>query len=581
MAVFGYFINYYVYILILSMVVINNAQHEGKCEPITLSICKGIQYNVTIFPNILGHQDQSEAGLQLNQFYPLVKVGCSPTLQLFLCSVYTPICSTYNRAFPPCRHMCEEAKACEKLMKKFDFSWPRDLDCSKFPLKTEGDLCFGRDIIPSTITPSYVDRRQCLPGVGFSCPAHMTVHENDISYEFMDTENCGAPCDSNRLMFWTEGEKQFANLWIGCWSFICVISTLFTVLTYLIDMPRFLYPERPIIFLSGCYLVVAIAYIVGFFLRDSVACKQFPSSTCSADNTLSTCPKVVTQGAREAGCTVLFMMVYFFSMASSIWWVVLTITWFLAAGLKWGNEAIEAKSPYFHGTAWSLPAIQTVIVLISSKIEGDLLSGVCFVGVYNTKHLLWFLLVPLSIYLLVGTCFLVAGFVAMFNIRNVVKHNGGTGKVEKLERLMVRIGVFSVLYTVPATVMIACYFYEQMNRDSWQKGWFAENCRKFRVPCPCEYSKHVGNKPDFIVFIIKYFVMLIVGITSGFWIWSSKTVESWANFKDNLCCFKSSTQRVAGYQRGAPNTNTALQSGTLPHCTDALQPLYQTAQHSA
>ena len=57
-------------------------------------------------------------------------------------------------------------------------------------------------------------------------------------------------------------------------------------------------------------------------------------------------------------------------------WVVLTVTWFLAAGLKWGNEAIEQKSPYFHGIAWSIPAAQTVAVLISSKIEGDIYSGV-------------------------------------------------------------------------------------------------------------------------------------------------------------------------------------------------------------
>ena len=34
-----------------------------------------------------------------------------------------------------------------------------------------------------------------------------------------------------------------------------------------------------------------------------------------------------------------------------------------------------------------------------------------------------------------------------------MKHDGT--KTEKLERLMVRIGVFSVLYTVPATIVIA------------------------------------------------------------------------------------------------------------------------------
>lgn len=57
-------------------------------------------------------------------------------------------------------------------------------------------------------------------------------------------------------------------------------------------------------------------------------------------------------------------------------WVILTVTWFLAAGLKWGNEAIEEKSPQFHTLAWSIPAVQTIIALVSLRVEGDVLSGV-------------------------------------------------------------------------------------------------------------------------------------------------------------------------------------------------------------
>ena len=31
------------------------------------------------------------------------------------------------------------------------------------------------------------------------------------------------------------------------------------------------------------------------------------------------------------------------------------------------------------------------------------------------------------------------------------------------------------------------------------------------VPCICDYKDDKGSGPDFIVFIIKYFMMLIVG----------------------------------------------------------------------
>jgi len=58
-----------------------------------------------------------------------------------------------------------------------------------------------------------------------------------------------------------------------------------------------------------------------------------------------------------------------------------------------------------------------------------------------------------------------------------MKHEDGTNRVEKLEKLMVKIGIFSVLYTVPATVTIACYFYELLNRESWNKAWLVNNCQ--------------------------------------------------------------------------------------------------------
>lgn len=96
-------------------------------------------------------------------------------------------------------------------------------------------------------------------------------------------------------------------------------------------------------------------------------------------------------------CTLLFMVLYFFTMAGSVWWVILTITWFLAAVPKWGSEAIEKKALLFHACAWGVPGILTVSLLAMNKIEGDSVSGVCFVGLYNLTALRWFLLVPLGL----------------------------------------------------------------------------------------------------------------------------------------------------------------------------------------
>ncbi|ELU14492.1 hypothetical protein CAPTEDRAFT_202176 [Capitella teleta] len=337
------------------------------------------------------------------------------------------------------------------------------------------------------------------------------------------------PCEADDDLFFGESKRMFSWLWIGIWSCLCVVSTLFTVLTFLIDMQRFRYPERPIIFLSGCYCVVAIAYIVGFGIQDMVSCAgPFPPQDAHVSS--GQMRKVITQGTKKEGCTILFMMLYFFSMASSIWWVILTLTWFLSAGMKWGHEAIESNSQYFHLAAWAVPAIKTIAILAMGEVDGDVLSGVCFTGFSDVDALRGFVLAPLVVYLVIGTSFLLAGFVSLFRIRTVMKHEGT--KTDKLEKLMVRIGIFSVLYTVPATIVIACHFYEQTFRDDWILSWYSRMCLKHRFPC---LPVKANAQPDFTVFMIKYLMMLIVGIVSGFWIWSGKTIQSWSNFYARIC----------------------------------------------
>src|SRR5690242_2735518 len=80
-------------------------------------------------------------------------------------------------------------------------------------------------------------------------------------------------------------------------------------------------------------------------------------------------------------------------------------------------------------------------------------AGICFVGNTDLANLRGFVLAPLFSCLVIGSLFLAAGFVSLVRIRNAIKQQGHS-RIEKLEKLMLRIGIFSVLYTVPATIVI-------------------------------------------------------------------------------------------------------------------------------
>ena len=515
----------------------------AKCQKIKIPMCLNIGYNMTHMPNFLTQESQDEATIKVHEFQPLVAVQCYPHLLFFLCSVFAPMCSTeINEPIYACRSMCEAAKkGCQPVMQKFGFDWPDTLDCKRLP--KEGDsrsrsdpkrLCMSA---PNSETPGVnsseilkkllndnVALQKYLQSLGKTGPwpgQTPTVQPSrGLNLSLYNWQNClynkkfvylkkfnfcAAKCGEHALF--TANDKEFTQVWISVWAILCFILTAVTVLTFAIDTHRFKYPERPIIFLSLCYNLYSVGYIIRIIAgRNTIVCE-------SSKNHL------VVDGMNTAGCTMVFLMLYYFGMASAVWWVILTVTWFLAAGMKWGQEAIESKASYFHLVSWSVPAIQTIIVLIMRKVDGDELSGLCYVGNQSPSSLSAYVLAPLCVYLVVGSLFLLAGFVALFRIRNVLKSK--ETNTEKLEKLMVRIGVFSVLYTVPATCVVACYFYEHKNMRSWQVR--SVMCQE-NVKCPAP----LGPKVE--VFMVKYFMLLIVGISSNMWIWSSKTFQSWRDF---------------------------------------------------
>ena len=524
-------------ILLSSCVELCVGIREAKCEKITIPMCRDIGYNMTYMPNQFNHDTQEEAGLEVHQFWPLVEIQCSPDLKFFLCSMYTPICVTnYHKPLPACRSVCERAKAgCAPLMRQYGFAWPERMRCEELPEFGKSDqLCMDfntsesktpKPTIPALTRPSE-SPRVTLPTCNCECNAPFRpVPESHPYYNRVTTgnvSNCAVSCTG---AFFSEDERTFASFWIGLWSILCFVSTLMTVMTFLIDMERFKYPERPIIFLSGCYLLVSLGYIIRLIAGPEAV-------SCNGEY-------IRYESTGPAVCTAVFLLVYFFGMASSIWWVILSLTWFLAAGMKWGSEAIASYSQFFHLAAWLVPSIKTIAVLALSSVDGDPVAGICYVGNQNLETLRGFVLAPLVVYLMFGTSFLLAGFVSLFRIRNVIKQGGS--KTDKLEKLMIRIGVFTVLYTVPATIVVGCYFYEQYSRDRWER---IPNCS---ASCSGGAS---GSKPDFSVFMLKYFMCLVVGITSGVWVWSGKTLDSWKRFSNRIL----RRTDVTEYERGSKHS---------------------------
>ena len=141
---------------------------DSSCVEITdISMCLGVNWNNTFFPNVRGHMTQDEANIEINTFLPLVNTQCSNVLVDFLCSVYAPFCSYISEetfiTLKPCREVCTHVRSrCEPFLLNNGWQWPQHLECDNFPSNATyinsgniDDLCLNIAILePSTATTS-------------------------------------------------------------------------------------------------------------------------------------------------------------------------------------------------------------------------------------------------------------------------------------------------------------------------------------------------------------------------------------------------------------------------------------------
>ncbi len=107
---------------------------EPKCEAVTNRSCNWAGFNMTSYPNLVGHQNEGDASLEIHQYQPLIEIQCSEDFRPFLCGVYFSICTEDQASIPPCRSICESSRrGCEPIMNQYSFQWPETLDCEKFP----------------------------------------------------------------------------------------------------------------------------------------------------------------------------------------------------------------------------------------------------------------------------------------------------------------------------------------------------------------------------------------------------------------------------------------------------------------
>ncbi|NWI86429.1 SMO protein, partial [Pitta sordida] len=353
------------------------------------------------------------------------------------------------------------------------------------------------------------------------CEAPLVRTDNPKSW-YEDVEGCGIQCQNP---LFTEREHREMHVYIAAFSSVTIFCTFFTLATFVADWRNSnRYPAVILFYVNACFFVGSIGWLAQFMdgARDEIVCR--------ADGTM----RLGEPTSNETlSCVIIFVIVYYSLMSGVIWFVMLTYAWhtsFKALGTTY--QPLLGKTSYFHLITWSIPFVLTVAILAVAQVDGDSVSGICFVGYKNYRYRAGFVLAPIGLVLIVGGYFLIRGVMTLFSIKS--NHPGLLSEkaASKINETMLRLGIFGFLAFGFVFITFGCHFYDFFNQAEWERSFREYVLCEANVTIATQTNKpipecEIKNRPSLLVEKINLFAMFGTGVSMSTWVWTKATLLIW------------------------------------------------------
>ncbi|XP_068442070.1 protein smoothened [Clinocottus analis] len=482
----------------------DNCKKTSTCEALKYNTCLGSPLPYTHTSLILAEDSstQEEAFEKLTMWSGLRNAPrCWSVIQPLLCAIYMPKCEN-GRVELPSQSLCLATRRPCSIVDQ-ERGWPSFLKCDQFPVGCANEV------------------QKLKFNMSGQCEAPLVKTDIQSSW-YKDVEGCGIQCDNP---LFTEEEHNDMHAYIAYFGTITLLCTFFTLATFLADWRNSnRYPAVILFYINACFFVGSIGWLAQFLdgARDEIVCKS--------DNTM----RLGEPSSSETlSCVTIFIIVYYSLMSGVIWFVMLTYAWhtsFKALGTT--QQPLSGRTSYFHMVTWSIPFVLTVAILAIAEVDGDSVSGICFVGYKNYRYRAGFVLAPIGVVLVVGGYFLIRGVMTLFSIKS--NHPGLLSEkaASKINETMLRLGIFGFLAFGFVFITFGCHFYDFFNQAEWERSFREYVLCEANVTIASQTNKPIPeciikNRPSLMVEKINLFSMFGTGIAMSTWVWTKATILIW------------------------------------------------------
>ncbi|KAJ3653499.1 hypothetical protein Zmor_012748 [Zophobas morio] len=479
-------------------------QKPAKCQQLNYTTCMGIKlpyYSTTLELTDLTSQESVQEKLDHYEYLRYMP-KCWAVIQPFLCALYMPKCEN-GKVDMPSREMCQlTLKPCKMFYNSSVF--PKFLNCD------------DERIFSSNCTNDVQGLR--FNTTGF-CMEPLVKTDNQ-NWFYPGVEECGLRCKDS---LYTENEQHQIHNLIWYFVVICSILHLFVVLTFMIDWKAATnkYPARAIFKVNMCFFISTLGWSIQFINREDIVCKR--------DGTLR---KSEPNSRENLSCVCVFVLVYYFLIAGLVWIGIFSYTWRMSCVQALGKiqERVDKKRVYFNLGAWSLPLMFMITTFALGEVDGDYVTGICFVGMVNFAARAWLLLLPLAIMMLALAYINIRGLLLLIKVKSDSKEIIAEHCRRKIRSNIVRMGVFTMFTIVFCLITFIYHGYVFINSEAWSKSLQSYIlCKLTSLSsdfCHCKQE----SRPSVAMLQLQLLALFGSGILMSSWAWCPSTLHSWARY---------------------------------------------------
>ncbi|KAJ8916215.1 hypothetical protein NQ315_016354 [Exocentrus adspersus] len=481
-------------------------QRPAKCQVLNYTTCMGAKlpyHSTTLELTDLKDQEQVQDKLLLYHNLRFVP-KCWAVIQPFLCALYMPKCDR-GKVDLPSREMCRITLEPCKILYNGSVL-PEFLNCEDerlFPPNCRNDI---HDMKFNT--------------TGFCMDP--LVNTDKPEWWYPEIEGCGLNCKDS---LYTENEHNQIHKLIGYCVLLCISLNAFTIVTFLIDWNTAnKYPALSIFYVNACFCISYSGWLIQFLgadTREDIVCKK--------EGMLR---KAEPSASENLSCVIVFVMVYYFLVAGMVWFVIFSYTWYMSSLQALGKiqERVDKKRAYFHLVAWSLPLILTITTMAIGEIDGDYVTGICFVGYVSLIARAGLLLAPLAATMAVSGYIIMRGLVLLVKVRIDSREIISEHSSRKIRSNIVRMGVFTIFMIVFCIITFGYHVYVAAHSSRWSASLQKYIlCKLINLGSDSSHCKQL-ERPSVAMLQLQLLAVFGTGIAMSSWVWCDATLHSWGRY---------------------------------------------------